>query len=437
MEKNKTEQYTFGVNEKKVLNKLNTVESSVEQKLQGNNQRELISTKYYTEFIIDTSNRPVTLRNVFITAERNKQGEMSYHFRWIQENENGEQTIEEKIVVDKEGKVYAIEGLKDYLGNMEINIEDIMTENEKIQVDEDGRETSRLKGVSEKVEQRETEKNKKQPSNEENKETQEIKEDLKEQGQDLELTNIRKIKDPHIAERMPSVFGDSDEHAQAYSKKLGRFVMLEKSNQAKGKNINVNSKTGQWQINDKVEPANTTLRTIINIEENGKKIERKVPYALMKTNDSSKEIAVNIGQYGEINIETVDVLPCQERISRGVREEGEGLNKEESAEVRREFETQGKEYAHDLAHKVEEIEDIQRENNQIVDYEITESDRIPNTDITWGDLMERTGDSLPKLIERYNRDVEKANGKQDSKNIVENIIDDYKAVSHEHVRKQY
>ena len=41
-----------------------------------------------------------------------------------------------------------------------------------------------------------------------------------------------------------------------------------------------------------------------------------------KINREDKEIAVNIGQYGEISIETVDVLPCQERVARGVREDG-------------------------------------------------------------------------------------------------------------------
>lgn len=433
MEKSKTEQYTFGADEKETLQKMDIVEASVSQNIKEKSQRELIATKYYSEFVINTQKGPVTLNNVFITAEKDQQGQMSYHFRWITENDNGEKNVEEELVIDENGKAHATGGLKEYFGDEEIDIEKLMAENDI--------EKGRLKGISEKAEPEEIEKTmRKQPGKEEEKkseqtegekdeETQEIEEDLKSQGQDLELVNVRKIKDPHVAERMPEVFGDSDEHAQAYSKKLNKFVMLERSNQVSGEKENgkTNSSKGQWQINDKVQSAKTTLRTIISIDENGEKIERKVPYALMKTNRDDKEIAVTIGQYGEVNIETVDVLPCQERIARGVREQGEGLNKEETAQIRREFQTQGKEYPHDLAHQVEEIEDAQRENNQTVDNDITESDYIPNTETTWGELMEETGDSLTELVERYNREMAKEGA--DSKKVVETIQDDYDTVN--------
>ena len=182
-------------------------------------------------------------------------------------------------------------------------------------------EKGRLKGISEKsIQKSEIEQSKEEQKQEEpNDETQEIAEDLEAQGEDLELINIRKIKDPNVKQRMPEVFGEAEEHAQAYSKKLGKYVMLE-------------NKDGKWQINDKVEPAKPTMRSIISIDEQGESIERKVPYALMKTNRDDKEIAVNLGAYGEIEIETVDVLPCQERVARGVREEGQGLEGEENAE---------------------------------------------------------------------------------------------------------
>ena len=105
MDKNKTEQLTFGADEKEILKKMETVESSIGQNIQERNQRELIATKYYSEFVINTKNGPVTLNNVFITAEKDQQGDMSYHFRWIREEENGEQTIEENMIVDKDGKI--------------------------------------------------------------------------------------------------------------------------------------------------------------------------------------------------------------------------------------------------------------------------------------------------------------------------------------------
>ena len=313
MERNKSDEYTFGVDEKETLDKLNLVESSVEKNLQENGKGELVSTKYYSKFVVNVNGMDVELKDVFITAEKDDKGQMSYHFRWIKENENGEKAIEERLTINSDGKILPNSDLAKYLGE-ELNIEEVMNENDQ--------EKDRLKGVSKKIEPKENEKKMKKQENEkqeENDETQEIAEDLEAQGEDLELINIRKIKDPNVKQRMPEVFGEAEEHAQAYSKKLGKYVMLE-------------NKDGKWQINDKVEPAKPTMRSIISIDEQGEKIEREVPHALMKTNSDDKEIAVTYGQYGEINIETVDVLPCQERIARGVREQGETSKGEESAE---------------------------------------------------------------------------------------------------------
>ena len=410
MENNKTEQYTFTPEEKEILQKLNAVEASVNaQNIQEKNQRELISTKYYSEFVINTEKGSITLKDVFITAEQDSNGKTSYHFRWINENEKGEQVVTECLSIDVDGKVHTSGDLAKYLGE-ELDIENLIESNDL--------EKGRLKGVSEKVSKLEKDEQDNSPKDKE----QEIEQDLQEQEQDLGLTNIREIKDiQNIKERMPEVFGDSDEHAQGYSKTLGKFVMLEKV-QDGGKS--------KWQLNEKIQPAQRTLRTIISIDEKGDKIERKVPYALMKTNRSDKEIAVTYGQYGTVNIQTVDVLPCQERIARQVREQGEDGRGQEDAQIRRDFKAGGKEYTHDLAHQVNEIEEMKEEVNQKPVNQISETDYIPNTDTTWKELMEDTGESLPTLIERYNRDMAKAE-QSDSKSVVQSIIDDYEAVSHE------
>lgn len=410
MENNKTEQYTFAPEEKEILQKLNVVEASVNaQNIQEKNQREIVATKYYSEFVINTEKGPITLKDVFITAEQDQNGKTSYHFRWINENEKGEQVVSECLAIDADGKVKTSGDLAKYLGE-ELDIEDLIESNDL--------EKGRLKGASEKV----SKFKKDEQDNSQKGKEQEIEQDLQEQGQDLELTNIREIKDiQNIKERMPEVFSDSDEHAQGYSKTLGKFVMIEKV-QDGGKS--------KWQLNEKVQPAQTTLRTIISIDEKGEKIEKKVPYALMKTNRSDKEIAVSYGQYGTVNIETVDVLPCQERVARQVREQGEGGNGQEDAQIRRDFKAGGKEYTHDFAHQVEEIEETKEENDQEPENQITEEDYIPNTKMTWKELMEETGESLPQLVERYNRDMAKA-GQSDSQSVVQSIIDDYEAVSHE------
>ena len=408
MENNKTEQYTFAPEEKEILQKMDVVEASVNaQNIQEKNQREIVATKYYSEFVINTEKGPITLKDVFITAEQDQNGKTSYHFRWINENEKGEQVVTECLAIDADGKVKTSGDLAKYLGE-KLDIEDLIESNDL--------EKGRLKGASEKV-------SKLEKDEQDNSKEQEIDQDLQEQGQDLGLTNIREIKDiQNIKERNQDVFGDSDEHAQGYSQTLGRFVMVEKV-QDGGKS--------RWQLNEKVQPAQTTLRKIISIDEEGKKIEKKVPYALMKTNRSDKEIAVSYGPYGTVNIETVDVLPCQERVARQVREQGEDGNGQEDAQIRRDFKAGGKEYTHDFAHQVEEIEETKMENDQEPENQITEEDYIPNTKMTWKELMEETGESLPQLVERYNRDMAKA-GQSDSQSVVQSIIDDYEAVSHEH-----
>ena len=410
MENNKTEQYTFAPEEKEILQKLNVVEASVNaQNIQEKNQRELIATKHYSEIVINTEKGPITLKNVFITAEQDQNGKTSYHFRWINENEKGEQIIEECLSIDGDGKVHTEDDLAKYLGE-ELDIEELMKSNDL--------EKGRLKGVSEKISKVE----KDEQTNDKGDESQEIDQDLKEQGQDLGLINVREIKDiQNIKERMPEAFGNSDEHAQGYSQTLGKFVMVEKVK---------DGKKSKWQLNEKVEPSQPTRRKIISIDEKGENIEKEVPYALMKTNRSDKEIAVTYGQYGTVNIQTVDVLPCQERVARQVREQGEDGNGQEDAEIRREFKAGGKEYTHDLAHQVEEIEEIKEDVNQKPVNQISEDDYIPNTDTTWKELMEETGESLPTLIERYDRDMTKGGEKADSKSVVQNIIDDYDMISH-------
>ena len=48
--------------------------------------------------------------------------------------------------------------------------------------------------------------------------------------------------------------------------------------------------------------------------------------------------------------------------------------------------------------------------------------------------MEETGESLSQLVERFNKDMAKSEGKEESKSIVQKIVDDYQMVSHEHNR---
>ena len=98
------------------------------------------------------------------------------------------------------------------------------------------REPSRLKGISEKMTPEEMEKalkgekkeDKKQDKVEEKEPTpEEVEQSLQEQGQDLEISSIKMIKDKHLSERMPEVFDKSTEYGLAYSNKLNSYVIVQ------------------------------------------------------------------------------------------------------------------------------------------------------------------------------------------------------------------
>lgn len=386
--------------EKDILEILALFEQELEEKLQES-KGEIERVKYYETFTING----IDFKNMFITTEKDVDGNITYHM-YCGDSSN------EIVYIDSEGKAHVkVSDLEKYID--EIDIDSLMQENEKNQ--------ERLKGISEKAEPQEMQKTLKgeQELQEEvtgDEETQHVEEDLQEQGIDLEISSYKQIKDKHIGDRIPEVFKNGAENGIAYSNKLNRFVIISKEN-------------GQYQVNENVEPAKTTWKSIISIDEKGEKVEKKVPYALMKVpNNPKKEIAVTIGQYGIVDIETVDVLPEQQRLARQVRVEGQGIESEENFETRRDFETQGKYYNRDIVEGVNELGQIERDKEQEVDYNRTEDDYIPDTEMTWGELMGETGESLPKLIERYNKEIDTG---KDSKEAVETIESDYGMVNRE------
>lgn len=403
MEENQT---TFGPDEKDILEILTAFERELEEKLQES-KGEIERVKYYEKFSING----IDFKNMFITTEKDAEGNITYHL-YCGDSSN------EIISIDSQGKINIKNPeLKKYLGELDFDLEKLMEENEQ--------DPEKLKGISEKAEPEEMEKalkGKKQEQagdeqQEHDEETQAIEKDLEEQGEDLEISSYKKIKDNHLDERMPEVFKDGQENGIAFSNKLNRFVIISQQN-------------GKYQVNENIEPARMTWKSIISIDEKGQKVEKKVPYALMKLpNNPKKEIAVTIGDYGIVDIETVDVLPGQQRLARQVRVEGQGLEHEETRETRRDFQTQGQYYNRDIVEGVNQLEQIESEQGAI-DYERTEDDYIPNTNKTWGELMEETGESLPKLIERYDREMAKEGA--DSQDVVDTIQQDYENVGHEH-----
>ena len=413
--------------------KLNDVSESVKQTIQENDKK-LIETRYYKEFVLNTKQGQLVLNDVFITLERNKEGDMEYHFRWVKENEQGEMTIEEKMMADKDGNVYSIEALREYFENITLDMDTVLSKNDK--------ERGRLRAIAEeKEENKEDKKEETKASQNEEQEEKKAEENLKKDNKDIEISKFRKIKDNHLQERMPNVFDNSSEYAIAYSTTLGSFVVLEAKEE-----IDENGKLSkQWKVNENVQTAGANYRSIISISENGDKVERKVPYALLRTNRADKEIAITLEaqNYGELDIETVDVMPCKERVSRQVRTQGDGIEKQETLETRREFEKSGTQdgvnkKAHEIAHGFENAEEDQKEDGETVDPSVIDANTpIPDLDMTWGELSEKTGENILKLVERYNREkaeIQEKGEKPESENIIQIIINDYKAISHEHRR---
>lgn len=391
------------------LKELVNVDLSVKQAIQEK-ESTVVETRYYKEFVINTEMGPLILEDMYITIERNKEGDMEYHFRWVQENENGEKTIEEKIALDKDGNIFCIDGFKEVLGDGALDVDSIFSENDK----EKGRlggiireEKNKDKAVDDKQEQKQ----------EKDDEEKKAKQDLKEQGQDLRITNFRKITDRHLEERMPEVFNNDSEYAMAYSEKLGSFVILQKHYQ-----MNENGELSEkWELNENVQTAGTNYEPIISINENGERIEQKVPLALLKTSENNKEIAITLDakNYGELDMETVEVMPCgndtihdKKRVARPVGMKAEGNlqgDGVESMRQRYDFDyDSGKDFngtsnkAHAIAHGATEImeESGGIENGVIAD----EEQEIPGTNLTFGDLSKITGMTIQELIEHEGRE---------------------------------
>lgn len=395
--------------DKEKLKELVNVDLSVKQAIQEK-ESTVVETRYYKEFVINTEMGPLVLEDMYITIERNKEGDMEYHFRWVQENENGEKTIEEKIALDKDGNIFCIDGFKEVLGDGTLDVDSIFNENDK----EKGRlggiireEKNKDKAVDDKQEQKQ----------EKDDEEKKAKQDLKEQGQDLRITNFRKITDKHLEERMPEVFNNDSEYAMAYSETLGSFVILQKHYQ-----MNENGELSEkWELNENVQTAGTNYEPIISINENGERIEQKVPLALLKTSENNKEIAITLDakNYGELDMETVEVMPCgndtihdKKRVARPVGMKAEGNlqgDGVESMRQRYDFDyDSGKDFngtsnkAHAIAHGATEImeESGGIENGVIAD----EEQEIPGTSLTFGDLSKITGMTIQELIEHEGRE---------------------------------
>ena len=370
--------------EKDIIKKLDAFENELQPTLEKT-KSEIIETRYYETFYING----IKFNNIFDTTIKDEKGNITRHIC----SGNASNEI---ISIDENGQVKIKNPeLAKYLG--EIDLEKIVKENEV--------EQGRLKGISKTAKPEEIAP--KEPE-EQDEETQQVEQDLKQQDEDLEIGKYRKIKDSKINERMPEVFENTTENGVAFSNKLNRFVIISKIN-------------GQYQINEKIEPAKITWKTIISIDADGNKIEKKVPHSLMRLPDNpEKEIAVTLDQYGDPDIETVKVLSGQQRVARAVRTENESQIEEENRETTMDIENEGIYAELDLASKKEILEK---------EYGVTETNLEELRTLDIEALIEKEANKANVSKQGFKDYVKRAEGKtlkDKINNAQEDIIQEYK-----------
>ncbi len=125
MEENKSEQYTYGTEEKQILEILDAFERELQEKLQES-KGEVERIKYYEKFQM----QGIDFTNIFITTEKDVDGNISYH---VYCGDNSKEIMS----VDHEGQIKIIPELEEYLAGIDLN--EMMEENEK--------DKKRLKGI--------------------------------------------------------------------------------------------------------------------------------------------------------------------------------------------------------------------------------------------------------------------------------------------------
>lgn len=289
---------TFTADEKEAMQKIEKFEADMEEQL---NEEESISSIEYYEKLKITEKLEINA-NVYIATINQEDGTQRIGIYAENSNNligfvNEDGTIE---FIDPLLRSLELELTLDDL--KELNVENLKVKSEELTPEE---LEEYLKGQEEKSESEKDEDEKEVEDDSE----EEINEELIEQeGEDLEISMYKKVKDPRIKTEFTELQGKG-EIGLAYSKKLGQFVMLEKTTQG-------------FKRLDEIQPAKPTMRTIISIDETGEKVERKSPHALMKTNRDNMEMSITIDTYGYVELGKVNVTPCNERVTRPIEMQG-------------------------------------------------------------------------------------------------------------------
>lgn len=134
-------------------------------------------------------------------------------------------------------------------------------------------------------------------------------------NKELKITTYRRITDKVFPREFPETCSGAKEIGMAYSEEMKAFILV--ADYGNG-----------FEIGRGTEPAKMTLEKVYDIDREKQSVERESPHALMKitgngNRSQTKEIAIEIGQYGYIETKTVDRAPDNTRTARDVAEQGE------------------------------------------------------------------------------------------------------------------
>ena len=362
MAKGKSAPYSLGVNEKELLEILESFQQEFSE-LNKENGRKMTRLEYYG--IVETKKSEIP--GLFVTVQQSADGKTSYHL-YFQSPQN------EIGTVDENGNINIKEAWRDKL-----SLEDIerCIGNKK----QEG-----LKGISEEKEphemtQRLRESKKEEPTEEQedDKKEEQIQSDIGGQ-ENLEISYYRQITDINFGEQIGMNLNGYQEIGLAFSETKNAFILVGK-------------KDGVFQQVDGFKLAQPTIKKVISIDEQGENVETEVPHALMETNNPDKELSITIGQYGYIEVGTIDRLPCNKRVKRHVGEVGEGDEGRTDAVVNDAIMSSGEEGLDDWA-KGKKEQGLGTRESANVPEEISHGnsrDYILGTNVTWGELASKCG----------------------------------------------
>lgn len=388
---------------KETLKKLRQVEVSVSNHIRES-KRELIGTRYYKQFTIQSGSFPFDFENLFITVEQDENGNITYHFRILNEKEG---ILDERLVIQQDGKVYTMKELEEIFGNAKFDIDNLIDINDKTE--------GRLKGTSYNATPEQAKKllNRKDEDSQENEtdeQSQQIEADLAEQGKEVKIGRHKGIKDDQISQIMPEVFDQNTEYEIAEDRTTGKCIIVSKN------------QDGKYQINENIEPGRMTTKKVLSMGPEGIENESEIPDQLMTVKGNPRqEVAASIDDWGELYIETVHVTPDQIRIGSSVQMENQGHEAQTQKDVRDEIKQKGgSEFLDEIAHKRQILEE---------EFGVTEvsNEYLENLDIEA--LMEEEADRVKVSKYAFKGYVKNAQGKtlkEKIYNAQEEIIDEYK-----------